>query len=492
MTRFDPTHVRWLERHAALGDALAVPCSAQGLPQPTWVATSDAVAEQLGWPIDWWQHPSALAVFSGSDQWPGMHPVATVYSGHQFGVWAGQLGDGRALSLGTVQTGLPHGWDGLELQLKGSGPTPFSRRGDGRAVLRSSIREFVCSEAMAGLGIPTTRALSLMGSPLQVQRETLETAAVVCRVAPSFLRFGHFEHFAATGNHTALRQLVLDALTLFSPNELLPETDAPAVRLLRAVVARTAALMADWQAVGFCHGVMNTDNMSILGLTLDYGPFKFLDAFEPNHICNHSDSWGRYAFARQPSVAWWNLQRLAQALAVLQNADQDELEAALALYPPLFEQAWMARMRAKLGLVGSHDEDEMLVQAWLDLLSDGRLDHTLAWRKLADIEAGGLDALMHAQKVRFSAWAERYVDRVRAEPEAASTRRMRMLSVNPKYIPRTHQLEQVIAAAQLADFEPVRKFLHMLARPFDEQPEHEAYAALPPLWAAEIALSCSS
>jgi uncharacterized protein YdiU (UPF0061 family) len=495
MTPFDPAHLRWLERHAALGDALAVPCAAQGVPQPIWVATSDAVAEQLGWPIDWWQHPSALAVFSGAALWPGMRSLASVYSGHQFGVWAGQLGDGRALSLGTLQTNSPHDLgdlSGLELQLKGSGRTPFSRQGDGRAVLRSSIREFLCSEAMAGLGIPTTRALSLMASPLKVQRETLETAAVVCRVAPSFLRFGHFEHFAATGNHAALQQLVRDALALFPSHELLPETAEPAVRLLRAVVERTAALMADWQAVGFCHGVMNTDNMSILGLSLDYGPFKFLDAFEPNHICNHSDSWGRYAFARQPSVAWWNLQRLAQALAALQNADQDDLEAALALYPPLFEQAWMARMRAKMGLVCIDDEDETLIQAWLDLLSAGRVDHTLAWRKLADIQTGALDELMLSQKARFEAWANDYAARLRLESESTSQRRARMLGVNPKYIPRTHQLEQAIAAAQVGDFEPVRRLLTIFAQPFDEQPEHETYASLPPPWASEIALSCSS
>jgi uncharacterized protein YdiU (UPF0061 family) len=492
MTQFDVTRLTWLDAYATLGDTLAVACSAQGVPEPTWVATSDAVAEQLGWPQDWWQQPSALTVFSGSALWPGMRSVATVYSGHQFGVWAGQLGDGRALSLGVVQTeemGAPRG---LELQLKGSGPTPFSRRGDGRAVLRSSIREFLCSEAMAGLGIPTTRALSLIASPLKVQRESIESAAVVCRVAPSFLRFGHFEHFAAAGNPAALQQLVMDALALFTPAERSPESDEPAVRLLRAVVARTAALMADWQAVGFCHGVMNTDNMSILGLTLDYGPFKFLDAFEPNHICNHSDSWGRYAFARQPSVAWWNLQRLAQALAVLNERVAEDLEQALALYPPLFEQAWMARMRAKLGLGRVHDEDDALIQGWLDVLTEGRVDHTLAWRGLADIETGALDALMQPQKARFDAWATAYVARLAMEPEYAAQRHTRMQQVNPKYIARTHQMEQAIAAAQAGDFEPVRTLLHILAKPFDEQPEHAAYAALPPSWAAEIALSCSS
>lgn len=344
---FDPADVRWLARDTALGEALAVGCHPHALPDLAWVATSDAVAKQLGWPAHWWHHPSALAVFGGSALWPGMRPRASVYSGHQFGVWAGQLGDGRALSLGVVQTDSveAEAGRGLELQLKGSGPTPFSRRGDGRAVLRSSVREFLCSEAMAGLGIPTTRALSLVSSPWPVERERTETAAVVCRVAPSFLRFGHFEHFAAQGRLAELRTLIDETLATGIAIDLNIDVDPdapPSVRLLRRAVASTATLLADWQAVGFCHGVMNTDNMSIFGLTLDYGPFKFLDAFDPDHICNHSDHQGRYAFARQPSVAWWNLQCLAQALAAAHEKDGDldgldELEDALRQYPALFE-----------------------------------------------------------------------------------------------------------------------------------------------------------
>jgi len=316
-----PSPVSWSNRYAACSQQahadLAVPLGTflcgEPLPALRWVAKSDALAQAMGWPADW-ADEQALQVFGGNGAWPGMAPMATVYSGHQFGAWAGQLGDGRALLLGEVETASGP----LEIQLKGAGQTPYSRRGDGRAVLRSSIREFLCSEAMHGLGIPTTRALALVASPQSVRRETIETAAVVARVAPSFIRFGHFEHFAHSGqprHHEVLQRLLDFVIEHHFP--ALAGQPQPALALLDEVVRRTAELMADWQAAGFCHGVMNTDNMSILGLTIDYGPFGFLDAFDPGHVCNHSDHGGRYAFARQPSVAFWNLHALAQALLPL-------------------------------------------------------------------------------------------------------------------------------------------------------------------------------
>ena len=261
-----------------------------------------------------------------------MDPLASVYSGHQFGVWAGQLGDGRALWLGEVDTAAGP----LEIQLKGAGLTPYSRMGDGRAVLRSSIREFLCSEAMHALGMPTTRALCVTGSALPVRREEIETAAVLTRVAPSFIRFGHFEHFASQERDAELRRLADFVIEHHYP--ACREAANPYAALLAAVAARTATLMAQWQAVGFCHGVMNTDNMSILGLTIDYGPFGFLDAFDPGHICNHSDHEGRYAWARQPNVALWNLHALAQALLPL-IGDTDAALAALEAYQGRFAGA---------------------------------------------------------------------------------------------------------------------------------------------------------
>ncbi|HEY1102416.1 MAG TPA: YdiU family protein, partial [Burkholderiaceae bacterium] len=285
----------WREGFATLGAEFYTRLQPQPLPAPYWVGRSRALAQELGLDPDWLDSDAALQRLTGNTLFTGSAPLATVYSGHQFGVWAGQLGDGRAILLGETSSG-------HEIQLKGAGRTPYSRGGDGRAVLRSSIREFLCSEAMHGLGIPTTRALAVTGSDAPIYREERETAAVVTRVAPSFIRFGHFEHFAARGEHEALRVLADFVIDRFYPECRSATTleANPYANLLQAVSERTAQLMAQWQAVGFCHGVMNTDNMSILGLTIDYGPFQFLDGFNPGHICNHSDSSGRYAYNQQP------------------------------------------------------------------------------------------------------------------------------------------------------------------------------------------------
>jgi uncharacterized protein YdiU (UPF0061 family) len=304
--------LRWRNRFAELGPDFHSRLAPTPLPEPYWVGKSRGVADLLGLTASWLDSGPALAAFTGNEPLAGSAPLASVYSGHQFGVWAGQLGDGRALLLGETDAG-------LEVQLKGAGPTPYSRMGDGRAVLRSSIREFLCSEAMHALGIPTTRALCVTGSDAPVRREEIETAAVVTRVAPSFIRFGHFEHFSYREQIPQLRQLADFVIDHFYPacrgSDRL--TGNPYAALLEAVSERTAATVAQWQAVGFCHGVMNTDNMSILGLTIDYGPFQFLDAFDPDHICNHSDTQGRYAYKRQPNIAYWNLFCLGQALLPL-------------------------------------------------------------------------------------------------------------------------------------------------------------------------------
>ncbi|MES3014435.1 MAG: YdiU family protein [Pseudomonadota bacterium] len=479
---------------AALGPRFGAALPPQAVPAPHWVARSDALAAELGL-TGWLDTPAALEALSGSAVAEGSQPFASVYSGHQFGVWAGQLGDGRALLLGEIDT--PAG--PMELQLKGSGPTPYSRMGDGRAVLRSSIREFLCSEAMHHLGIPTTRALAVAGSPLPVRRESVETAAVVTRVAPSFLRFGHFEHFCHHDQPAALRLLTDFVIDTHYPH--CRDAANPYVALLEDVARRTAALLADWQAVGFCHGVMNTDNMSILGLTIDYGPFGFLDGFDPGHVCNHSDHQGRYAYARQPNVALWNLHALATAMLPLIAADGAVSEAtgeqaleALEPYGSAFTAALQARMRAKLGLATERDDDRALIDDWLKLLASERTDFTIAWRRLGGFTAADPSPVrdLFIDRAAFDAWASRYAARLAAEGSVDAERAIRMRRVNPKYVLRNHLGENAIRAAQSGDFGETERLLKVLERPYDEQPEHAAYADFPPDWAQHLEVSCSS
>jgi uncharacterized protein YdiU (UPF0061 family) len=420
-------------------------------------------------------------------------PYASVYSGHQFGQWAGQLGDGRALNLGALNT--PTGWQ--EIQLKGAGPTPYSRRGDGRAVLRSSIREFLASEAMHGLGIPTTRALCVTGSPALVTREEAETAAVVTRVAPSFVRFGHFEHFASNGQMDELRALADHVVSAHFPafNDKVGAERYTA--LLHEVTTRTAELMAQWQAVGFCHGVMNTDNMSVLGLTLDYGPFQFLDGFDANHICNHSDHQGRYAYARQPQIAYWNLFCLGQALMPLID-DQASALSALESYKATFPAAMDQRMRDKLGLSGAHEGDRSLVEDLLQAMQKDRVDYTVLWRRLsvAVRESGSSthafepvrDLFLHREV--FDAWCARYLERLGSANTQATGDAM--LRINPKYILRNHLGELAIRQAKQGNFAMVQDLLQVLQSPFDEHPSYEAWSGLAPEWASSIEISCSS
>src|SRR6185436_14024236 len=479
----------------ALGPRFWTELPAQPLPEVHWVARSDALAAELGL-SDWLHGEPALQVLSGHAVWNGMRPLASVYSGHQFGVWAGQLGDGRALWLGELDT--PAGPQ--EIQLKGSGLTPYSRMGDGRAVLRSSIREFLCSEAMHHLGIPTTRALAVVGSPQPVMRENVETAAVVTRVAPSFLRFGHFEHFTHTANDVAaLRRLVDAVIDRYFP--ACRDAPVPLLAWLQEVARRTARLIAQWQSVGFCHGVMNTDNLSILGLTIDYGPYGFLDGFDPMHICNHSDHQGRYAYARQPGIAWWNLHALAHAL---EPALDDEAEPAaqalgeaVAVFKDEFGVTMQRLFRAKLGLASERDDDAALVDALLRLMAAERTDYTIAMRRLAEFSS---DPGASNERVRdlfidraaFDAWGARYAQRLRDEHSSDAERRERMRRVNPKFVLRNHLAELAIRRAQEGDFSETQRLLRVLQRPFDEQPEHEADAGFAPDWAHGLSVSCSS
>ncbi len=467
----------------ALGPAFGTELPPRAISEPAWVARSDGLAAQLGL-TDWLHTPQALAVLAGNEVPNGVQPFASVYSGHQFGVWAGQLGDGRALLLGEIDT--PAG--AMEVQLKGSGLTPYSRMGDGRAVLRSSIREFLCSEAMHALGIPTTRALAVIASPQSVRRETIETAAVVTRVAPSFLRFGHFEHFAHTAQDVDSLKRLLDAAT----QRYFPGTDGPAA-LLEEVARRTARLVAQWQLVGFCHGVMNTDNMSLLGLTIDYGPFGFLDAFDPMHVCNHSDDQGRYAYARQPSVAFWNLHALAQALLPLiegaKEAASEQLLAALEAYKREFAAAMVSGLRAKLGLVAEHGDDAALADDLLKLMAEDRTDFTIAWRRMSDL-AAARDCFM--QRDKFDAWADRYRARLALENSHQTERTARMHCANPKFVLRNHLAQTAIERAQQGDFAEAQRLLKVLQRPYDEQPDNDTDAGFPPTWATQLEVSCSS
>ena len=410
-----------------------------------------------------------------------------MYSGHQFGVWAGQLGDGRAILLGETTSG-------QEVQLKGAGRTPYSRMGDGRAVLRSSIRAFRCSEAMAALGIPTTRALCVTGSDAPVRREEIETAAVVTRLAPSFIRFGHFEHFSARGQHGPLRQLADHVIDHYYPDCRL--ADKPAshsyAALLRQVSQRTAELLARWQAVGFCHGVMNTDNMSILGLTIDYGPFQFLDGFDPGHICNHSDEQGRYAFNRQPQVAYWNLFCLGQALMPLIE-DEDLALAALETFKTTFPAAFDTRMRDKLGLLQPREDDRGLIEATLKLLAAERTDYTIFWRRLGHYVAGGLVEPVRdlfVDRRAFDDWLLFFSERYAEENKAQSADLM--IKTNPKYVLRNHLGETAITQARQKDFSGVQTLQRLLESPYAEHPGFDDFAGFPPDWAAHIAISCSS
>lgn len=486
------------------------------LKNPRLVHANTEVAALLGLSPRATLSPEFLAVVSGSSSMPGGDTLAAVYSGHQFGVWAGQLGDGRAHLLGEV-VGPTGNW---EIQLKGAGMTPYSRMGDGRAVLRSSVREYLASQAMHGLGIATTRALSLVSADDPVMRETVETAAVVARVAPSFIRFGSFEHWAARKRPDRVRQLADYVIERFYPECLLPRTgeaetsESRYVRFLEAVVERTATLMASWQVVGFCHGVMNTDNMSILGLTLDYGPYGFMDGFDARHICNHTDANGRYAWHAQPAVAHWNLYQLANSLYTIVS-DADKLRNALDRYEPSFLQAMQARMTQKLGLISWHPGDELLIDDLWSLMQANHSDFSMTFRQLAyapglteaeprriahDLGGtigdgtGSLSPFidLFVDREAAHAWLARYQSRLLRDPCPWESRVSSMLSTNPLYVLRNYLAQQVIEATQRGDFSELDTLMRVLAAPYTAQTGMERYAALPPHWASKIEVSCSS
>jgi uncharacterized protein YdiU (UPF0061 family) len=482
---------------------------------------------------------SAVEVLAGNRVLPCMQPYAARYGGHQFGHWAGQLGDGRAITLGELVS--PNG-DRYELQLKGAGKTPYSRTADGRAVLRSSVREFLCSEAMHYLGVPTTRALSLVATGEPVVRDMFydghpeaEPGAIVCRVSPSFLRFGNFEILAAQKEPELLRQLADFVIGEHFP-ELSASHPAPEAyaKWFEEVCRRTGMLIAHWMRVGFVHGVMNTDNMSILGLTIDYGPYGWLEGFDLHWTPNTTDAQGRrYCYGNQPKIAQWNLTRLAGALTPLIQ-DDAALEHGLAVFGETFNNTWSAMLAAKLGLASlEHSDDDSLLSDLFETLQQVETDMTLFFRCLMNIPLNPIPgnraatshtpeslenvdqmndhglvelfrpsfydehtAFSHPHLTRLAGWLRRYIARVRQEGEPADLRYHRMSRANPKYVLRNYLAQQAIEALERGDDSVIMRLMEVLKYPYDEQPEYEDLAARRPEWARNkpgcSALSCSS
>ena len=412
-----------------------------------------------------------LNICSGEKPLGNESPISTVYAGHQFGYFVPQLGDGRSCLIGEI--------DGLELSLKGAGTSPFSRGADGRAVLRSSIREYLCSIAMQGLKIPTTRALALVNSSSQVYREHVENAAIVTRVAESHIRFGHFEYFASKGQNENIKKLADFVIKHHMDN--LEQGDY--LGLFKKVIELTAIMIARWQAQGFSHGVMNTDNMSILGLTIDYGPFSFMETYDPAFICNHSDTQGRYSFERQPSVALWNLQRLASSLESL--IQEEQLKDALSSYEKILVQEYSYLMRSKFGLILKDEGDNALINNFLELLYTEKKDYHRSMRMLLnqneDLLGGG-----------FELWLKDYKKRMKKEENLSISINL-MNECNPKFILRNYLAEVAIREAEdLQKYEEIDILFRLLNRPFDNHQGYESYDSEPPDWAKNLELSCSS
>jgi protein adenylyltransferase len=483
---------------------------------PTLLAWSDSVGRMLGASPPRSSTGPVAEVLGGNRVLPGMQPYAARYGGHQFGHWAGQLGDGRAITLGEVV-----GPDGArrDLQLKGAGRTPYSRTADGRAVLRSSVREFMCSEAMHHLGVPTTRALSLVSTGESVVRDMFydghpkaEPGAIVCRVAPSFVRFGNFEILAAHEELDALRRLADYVIAMHFPELGAPSTAAYA-RWFEEICRRTAVMIAEWMRVGFVHGVMNTDNMSILGLTIDYGPYGWLEGFDPGWTPNTTDAEGRrYRYGHQPAIAQWNLVRLANALVPLID-DKAALEQGLAVFDETLERESSRMLAGKLGLLSLDREgDDKLVGDLFELLQQVETDMTLFFRNLADVPVGEADddvlveplrtafydedACAPARRATLAGWLRRYIARARQDAVPEPDRRERMNRVNPKYVLRNYLAQQSIDALERGDASVMERLMTVLQRPYDEQSGQEELAGRRPEWARHkagcSALSCSS
>ena len=457
---------------------------------PKMAGFNESVAKLLGLDPEQKKRDDFSEFFNGSKPLPGVNPISTVYSGHQFGYYVPQLGDGRAMLLGEVTNNDGETW---EIQLKGAGPTPYSRSADGRAVLRSTVRELLCSEAMHGLGIPTTRALCLFDSDTPVYREEVERGALLVRVAQSHLRFGSFEYFYHRGLHDDLKLLADYVIKHYYPQLL--DSNNPYLALLKTIIHKTAELIAQWQAVGFAHGVMNTDNMSILGLTLDYGPFGFLDSYNPGYVCNHSDVNGRYAFDQQPYIGEWNCSAIAQALIPFITVD--EAKAALNEFRPQYKKYYRALMLRKLGLQTLLTENDKLIDNLLKLLEKNNVDYTLFFRRLClfSTHKNTINESMRdlfIDREGFDQWSNIYRLQLQKNNSCDADRALSMQQENPKYILRNYLAQQAIEDAEKHNYETLESLLNVLQSPYDEHKEFEELAQLPPDWAQEIVISCSS
>ena len=475
--------------YARLGAAFHARLVPTPMPDPYLVSFNEDAASLLDLDAREGQRQAFLDYFSGHKLLPGSEPLAMLYSGHQFGHYVQQLGDGRAILLGEVVNSRGERWD---LHLKGAGETPFSRSGDGRAVLRSSIREYLCCEAMHGLGIPSTRALCIVGSDMEVYRESIETGATLCRMAPSHVRFGSFEVFFYRGQHAELTTLADYVTGQHYPD--LADLPDKYPRFLCEVSRRTARLMAHWQAVGFAHGVMNTDNMSILGITLDYGPYGFLDQFDLGFVCNHSDHHGRYAFDQQPEIGAWNVTCLAQALSPLMSVEQ--AKDAIADYYEDFSRHYVELMSAKLGIAPGPEASEVITRL-LEILHANKVDYTIFFRRLNGSKQARGDSNsplrdLFLEREAFDVWADTYRALLAREGGDDGARKALLDRVNPKYVLRNYMAQIAIAKAAERDYSEVDALLKLLQHPFDEHVGMQHYAGFPPDWAQQISVSCSS
>lgn len=481
-----------LQHHYAdLGPVFGTPTKPTPLQDPHTIHINPKVMELLGLDTTDIDHPSWAQLASGGQLFSGSKPLAMKYTGHQFGGYNPDLGDGRALLLGEVE----HNKQRWDLHLKGSGQTPYSRFGDGRAVLRSSIREYLASEALTALGIPSTRALCLVGSNEPVAREKMETGAALIRVARSHIRFGHFEYLFYTRQLEAQQKLVEFVCEQFLPEVMGQPIQEQAAALLKFTLARSAELVAGWQSVGFAHGVLNTDNMSIIGDTFDFGPYGFLDDYEPGFICNHSDHTGRYAFDAQPGVVLWNLNALAHSFSSL--LDTETLKACIAQYQPLLIESYSQRMRQKMGLATEEEGDQQLCADLMQLLENGKVDYTLFFRTLShycgERPASSLEALVApAQHQTLNSWLSRYDQRLQKETRPEEKRQKAMQANNPKFILRNYLAQKVIEAAEAGDYQPLNTLFNLLQSPYDEHPAFENWAAAPPESGKHLPISCSS
>ena len=479
--RFDNSYARDLEGFYA-------PWQPSAVPEPALVLLNEQLAIELDLDPSHLRSVTGVAELAGNSVPEGATPLAQAYAGHQFGQFNPVLGDGRALLLGEVVDTVGRRRD---VAFKGSGPTPFARRGDGKAVLGAVLREYLVAEAMHALGIPTTRALAAVATGEQIRRERLEPGAVLTRVAASHLRVGTFELVRTRGTVEQLRQLADYAIARHYPH--LVGTAEPYRGLLASVVAAQAELIAAWMSVGFIHGVMNTDNMTISGETIDYGPCAFLDSYDERTVFSSIDSGGRYRYGNQPAIGAWNLSRLAEALLPLLAEDPDGAvevgSTEVERYYSAYDQAWLRRMRGKLGLPGAADEDRQLIDDLLGLMQSERLDFTSTWRGLSKELRGDRDAVrgLVLDLAAYDAWRQRWLDLLHDADPAVVAAGMDL--VNPLYLARNHLVEEALESARAGDLGPASTLLQVLARPYDEQPGHESFTQPAPAGFAESYLT---